>query len=666
MRKFAYPEIWKKSFLLEIVSSGSQPSELFTFSLPPQNIETIYPQRVSETKTFGGLFVDDYGSDVAKITLSGNTGNSEIKCIYRGTRGDLWLSGKEEIYYIRDHIVRYKENYSDAKLYLYNLATVADDQITDKNYDTATDSWEVILKDFKVSQSKDRPFWYAYSIEFTGLRILGKEKEATTAGVTRTTDSITLLDDADAAVAPLEDPEEVMMLSSNWVTSADLAGMHALEPAYLPAAYYPDQPVEERLKLAMADGTLSSVTVAKLKASTINGKGYLAQLTTITNARDAAEEKMRDNIDPLLAAYTWSSKIADPVRNLRKQISKLKSKTQTYKALVSGIINNTLFSVPTQMMGLVRDISDLGFGVVTAPADIANDVISQCKKVRKGMSSLLNDLNNMPDYVKSKYNSVFEAFQAEIEACVYTAENKLDAVAAQSALLSDNPDVYLLPAESDNENPVVIPSETDSGATTRTTSITPRVMLVHGYQYITATDGITLDVLAQQYLGNPDNAVLIAIANGISEETEIEPGTIIKIPVLENARIIVGNEVYSITDNYGVDIALSEFGAIEIASSGELATISGTRNITQAIRSRLAESIENRIRLTVYGIRSGIGKPMLTASAYVATSIKDTIIHDPRIARVENFIFRGFADRIYIQFDYVTIDGGRGTYGGIT
>jgi len=45
MSKFSYPEIWKKSMLLEIVIPGSEPSEIFTFSLPPENIEVVYPQR---------------------------------------------------------------------------------------------------------------------------------------------------------------------------------------------------------------------------------------------------------------------------------------------------------------------------------------------------------------------------------------------------------------------------------------------------------------------------------------------------------------------------------------------------------------------------------------------------------------------------------------------
>jgi hypothetical protein len=94
--------IWTKSFLIEINYAGS--TESFTFSLPPEGIEINMPQRISETKTFGGLFVDDYGSEATKIHFSGTTGNSATKKIYRGTGKSLiWLNNQEEIFYLRYH-----------------------------------------------------------------------------------------------------------------------------------------------------------------------------------------------------------------------------------------------------------------------------------------------------------------------------------------------------------------------------------------------------------------------------------------------------------------------------------------------------------------------------------------------------------------------------------
>lgn len=267
MAKFAYPEIWKRSFLLEIVRTDT--SEIFTFSLPPENIEVVYPQRISETKTFGGLFVDDYGSDAAKITLSGNTGNSEIRQIYRGSQGNLELSGKDEIYYIRDHIVRYKEgndNYGDTKLYLYNLSTITEEDVTARNYKTAVDSWEVVLKDFKITQTKERPFLYAYSVEFIGLRILGREKESSQTSQTSTSDPVQSLGDASATLAPLADTEDTMMIGTGMVLEDDMSELYNIASDYLPDDYYPNLPVEERIRLGIMDNKIPASVVGQYGA----------------------------------------------------------------------------------------------------------------------------------------------------------------------------------------------------------------------------------------------------------------------------------------------------------------------------------------------------------------------------------------------------------------
>ena len=63
--------IGKKSYLLEFRKPDGTLEDVFTFSLPPQSEELTYSQRKTETKTFGGLHVDDYGIDAVKISLSG-------------------------------------------------------------------------------------------------------------------------------------------------------------------------------------------------------------------------------------------------------------------------------------------------------------------------------------------------------------------------------------------------------------------------------------------------------------------------------------------------------------------------------------------------------------------------------------------------------------------
>jgi hypothetical protein len=85
--------------------------EVFTFSVAPQGVEFDYPQRISETKTFGGSVFDDYGNDTYRITISGTTINEDKKFIYRGEKPPLYLSGSKEIAELQKII----KNWADGK-----------------------------------------------------------------------------------------------------------------------------------------------------------------------------------------------------------------------------------------------------------------------------------------------------------------------------------------------------------------------------------------------------------------------------------------------------------------------------------------------------------------------------------------------------------------------
>jgi len=52
---------------------------------------------------------------------------------------------------------------------LYDLSTLPNARGMESIQSTATDGWIVSLDDFKISRSKDRPLWYSYSIELTGI-----------------------------------------------------------------------------------------------------------------------------------------------------------------------------------------------------------------------------------------------------------------------------------------------------------------------------------------------------------------------------------------------------------------------------------------------------------------------------------------------------------------
>jgi hypothetical protein len=166
-------DLWKKAYLIEFVDQSGKLLDAFTFSVPPESEEITYSQRKSETKTFGGLHVDDYGMDAVKISLSGSTVNQDLKKIYnpKWAGADKWMTGEQEIYYLRDLIHTYKtgENRNkEIRIMLYDLSKM--NLVMGQSMDSAIKNyWRVFPGDFKIRRSSDRPFAYKYSIEFTAV-----------------------------------------------------------------------------------------------------------------------------------------------------------------------------------------------------------------------------------------------------------------------------------------------------------------------------------------------------------------------------------------------------------------------------------------------------------------------------------------------------------------
>jgi hypothetical protein len=170
-------QLYNKAYLIEFWGDDkSKPEDTFTFSIPPESEELTYTQRKTETKTFGGLHVDDYGVDAAKIVLSGSTVNQSLKLIYRGEQSSKWLSGEEEIYYLRDLIMKHKSINSliekDRKIMIYDLSKYKLAHPGIEGYNTPIRNyWQAFPGDLKIRRSSDRPFTYKYSFEFTGIPV---------------------------------------------------------------------------------------------------------------------------------------------------------------------------------------------------------------------------------------------------------------------------------------------------------------------------------------------------------------------------------------------------------------------------------------------------------------------------------------------------------------
>lgn len=166
---------WQKSYLLEFRKNGTIENS-YTFSAPPESEDFSFPQRVNETKTYGGVIYDDYGNDTNKIILSGSTGNQQLKRIFRGNSGsDIFLNGKDEIFYLQNLLEEYgkKENLTGKEVWLYPLWSGKDDFYTVSNGDkipaTKTSSFRVLIQDFSIKRSKDNPCVFNYSISMLSI-----------------------------------------------------------------------------------------------------------------------------------------------------------------------------------------------------------------------------------------------------------------------------------------------------------------------------------------------------------------------------------------------------------------------------------------------------------------------------------------------------------------
>ena len=179
---------WRKAYMLEFLD-GTEVVEVFTFSVPPESEEFIFPQRITETKTFGGSVFDDYGNDTYKITLSGSTINEDKKFIYRGLRPPLYLTGTKEIFELQKIIHNWADGKiakgffrntpdgkaSKRKIYLYDLSKMSVLQIASG---TATRNyWRVFIKDLKIKRDKSKPKTYNYTLEMIGVEEKEEKKE---------------------------------------------------------------------------------------------------------------------------------------------------------------------------------------------------------------------------------------------------------------------------------------------------------------------------------------------------------------------------------------------------------------------------------------------------------------------------------------------------------
>ena len=275
--------LYEHSILFEIINKNnpSQMVEAFTLPVPPKSIDVVQSQRVTRTKTFGGIFEDDYGIDIAKIAITGTTGNEESRATFIPNQGSgQTYTGKEAIFALRDKIIRYKKNlqaqYLDQyELRMYDLsslesslwqAAIAGSATQTGIIHANSDAWVVSLDDFKISRSDDKPLWYNYSIELTAIVPLG---EYQINHLPRTTSN---------TLASYPDPDSVSNVAAEVGTSESTLSLTAQAVAQLGA-------VSNRVMGALQRGyTWATSTVQKINQAFNDLDSYTSQITDYVNS----------------------------------------------------------------------------------------------------------------------------------------------------------------------------------------------------------------------------------------------------------------------------------------------------------------------------------------------------------------------------------------------
>lgn len=184
------------------------------------------------------------------------------------------------------------------------------------------------------------------------------------------------------------------------------------------------------------------------------------------------------------------------------------------------------------------------------------------------------------------------------------------------------------------------------------------VQEVYGSYPYTWKSSDTLDAVAYKHLHDASMATVIAYYNGIQDEAAISAGSTIRIPIVQQRQRDARNRIYAdsaMRDSYGTDIRIDDAGGFAVSASGDFATTGGSANLDQAIAHRLVSAATSRIRLISYGIKAQTGDTQAVES-YLAASIEQTLLADPRIKRIDSLSLRGDGDKLYIDIVYTDIN----------
>ena len=193
------------------------------------------------------------------------------------------------------------------------------------------------------------------------------------------------------------------------------------------------------------------------------------------------------------------------------------------------------------------------------------------------------------------------------------------------------------------------------------------VKQVSGYREVETYVGDTLKVIALRELGDASRWTDIVALNSLSPPYLVDslalagPGVllagqqVLKVPAAPPPMSGVAD-----TDSvFGTDVQLIS-GRITATAGGDMQTVSGIKNLDQAIQNALVTHPGDLVYYPQYGceVYSLVGQGgTATADRLAAAMVSRTVRADGRIARVQNLVGSITGDTIQVSCDAVTVNG---------
>lgn len=344
-----------------------------------------------------------------------------------------------------------------------------------------------------------------------------------------------------------------------------------------------------------------------------------------------AEEALRSVYEPV-SDYAASLRAAvQQVQNTKTRILNMMNRTV---GAASSAVADTLEIAGTAVFTGMRIVEETAVNLSADLQAVSEKMEAVAKKCR--------DVMNSGDYKNQ--------WEQSLETCGFDNESSLfDAVLL--ANLEGEAEAFRLFAagkmDRETAETVSVPGAAEED---------DRVVFIFGAKEYTVKSSDTWDSIALSRMGDISQTSLLQRYNAAHGVEELSPGVTVRIPELERTPGNTGNMVTNTgSAPYGKDIALSGQGDF-LPARGDLAVVSGLENLNQAVVSRLSTMAGTRIRDTLYGIRVGTGDSG-SVGAYLRASIEETLLEDPRIARIDGLSWKGIGDTLHYTVDYTDING---------